>query len=336
MRWAAIVANAGKKLLFDDKGTVTIIVAAAMVALIGFCSLVVDIGNLFLTRQRLNNALDAAVLAGVQELPGSPDEARDKAARCFTDNGMDMAFLTGIDISGDRRTITATGQANVKFFLARVLGITSSTVSCTSTARVDLLTSATDLVPVGIKEPPPGQTLEPGREYDLKISARDASHDDWYNYLGPGNCGLLDFPGGPRGKGSSEWREDFMEGYDGWLSVGDEIETIPGNRSGPVKQVLDDRLNKAQDCNCYPGNYDRYCPRVVLVPVYVPVGEPDDDNKVRKVEITGFALVHLSSYVGNGHDSYIKAVLIGGFAEGESDPGTTGGDFGVYNIKLVK
>jgi hypothetical protein len=55
-----------------DRGAVAIVVALSLVLLMGFLALVVDVGNLFRVRGELQNAADAAALAGAQALDGGP------------------------------------------------------------------------------------------------------------------------------------------------------------------------------------------------------------------------------------------------------------------------
>ncbi|KUK84143.1 MAG: hypothetical protein XD97_0001, partial [Pelotomaculum thermopropionicum] len=68
-----------KRLLYglfrEQKGTALVLVSAGMVALLGFVALVTDIGVLALNKQKIANALDAAALAGAQELPVSSVQA---------------------------------------------------------------------------------------------------------------------------------------------------------------------------------------------------------------------------------------------------------------------
>mgnify|MGYP000935714711 FL=1 len=53
------------RIMKNEKGSVIIIVAAAMVLLLGIAALVVDVGVLFYSKVALSNAADAAALAGV-------------------------------------------------------------------------------------------------------------------------------------------------------------------------------------------------------------------------------------------------------------------------------
>lgn len=52
----------------QESGSTIIIIALAMTALLGLTALVVDVGYLYIERSRLQNAADAAALAGARDL----------------------------------------------------------------------------------------------------------------------------------------------------------------------------------------------------------------------------------------------------------------------------
>mgnify|MGYP005856694915 CR=1 FL=1 len=57
-------ASAGK----ESEGTIMVFVALSMVLILGMVALAVDIGNLYATRNELQNVADAAALAGARYL----------------------------------------------------------------------------------------------------------------------------------------------------------------------------------------------------------------------------------------------------------------------------
>ncbi len=60
-----------KQFCQDESGAVMVLVALGMVVLIGMMGVVIDGGRGYLERQKMQNALDAAALAGAQELPNT-------------------------------------------------------------------------------------------------------------------------------------------------------------------------------------------------------------------------------------------------------------------------
>lgn len=61
------------KLLKDESGQALVLVALLMVVLLGFAALVIDVGSLYITKANLQNAADAAALAGAKDLGTSND-----------------------------------------------------------------------------------------------------------------------------------------------------------------------------------------------------------------------------------------------------------------------
>jgi Flp pilus assembly protein TadG len=79
-----------KSLINSEKGSVLVLVAAALISFTAFTAIVTDAGLLYLNHIKLVNALDSAVLAGVQELPQDPDRALQTA--------LDYAALNGVEL----------------------------------------------------------------------------------------------------------------------------------------------------------------------------------------------------------------------------------------------
>jgi Flp pilus assembly protein TadG len=71
----------------DERGTVFVIVVAALVALLGLAAITIDVGLLFLSRGRLINAVDMAALSGAQFLPENPVAAENAGRDYAVKNG---------------------------------------------------------------------------------------------------------------------------------------------------------------------------------------------------------------------------------------------------------
>jgi hypothetical protein len=112
-----------------SRGQVLIIFAGALLAIIGLCAIVIDIAWYWSMNLRIQRAADAAALAGVIFLPGSPTQA-DVAAKAeaakngYTDHANGVAITTLPDPLNDRR-LKVIINAPVGTFFSRVLGIDS-------------------------------------------------------------------------------------------------------------------------------------------------------------------------------------------------------------------
>ena len=65
--------------LKDQKGTVIVLFALTLTVLLGFTALAIDIGDLYVGRNELQNAADAAALAGALLLPDTTAAGNNSA-----------------------------------------------------------------------------------------------------------------------------------------------------------------------------------------------------------------------------------------------------------------
>jgi len=306
----------------DQRGFALVIITAGIVALLGFTALVTDIGNFVLAKHRLSNAVDAAVLAGAQELPVNPVLARDTAENYALLNGCNTGQVTISDNNGRQDSkITVAATKEVNFIFARVLGIYSGTVSAQASARVAGLSSCQGAAPLAV----PNQVFDFNTRYILKQGANSPDPSP----LGPGTYGALSLGG----TGASNYEDNLKYGYEGTLAVGDEVDTETGNMSNPTKRAIDYRIGQCHHSpECTPSHFDPGCSRILIVPVY----EPDviDHGQVKKIRITGFAAFLVDRVTGQGNENYIEGYFIRMVVEGDSAPSQT--DYGLEGVKLVE
>jgi len=91
-----------RKVLVEEKGSVMVMVVIGLIVLIGFTGLVIDGGQAYMTKSRLQNAADAAALAGAQSLP-TAGTAANAAITYAGRNGM-KPLVSDINSSGNTYT----------------------------------------------------------------------------------------------------------------------------------------------------------------------------------------------------------------------------------------
>jgi hypothetical protein len=128
---------------------VIIFIAICMTVLLGFAGLATDTGMIWVTRSRLQNSVDAAVLAAAQELP-APDATTKTGA---TSVACDYATvrnavpgMTGANCGGkadvtfvDANTIRVKAYRTVQPIFGQILGFESVDVSAQATAKIGSL-----------------------------------------------------------------------------------------------------------------------------------------------------------------------------------------------------
>jgi Flp pilus assembly protein TadG len=167
----------------DQNGSVLVIMAVALVVILGMAALVVDVGALVLEKGRLQNACDAAALAAVRvAYDDSQTNARNEAEKYLDENDADYE-VDNVIFNSDK-TVTVSASSTVNYAFAKVLGIYSGTVDANATAVYGPVKSITGkkgviggVDPIGISEEVVrDEDFEFGKEYTL-ITA-----DNWCTF----------------------------------------------------------------------------------------------------------------------------------------------------------
>lgn len=330
-----------------ERGVVIIWTAFFMVLMLGFVAIGIDVAKVMATRTELQNAADAAALAGASALDLTtgkvrPDSALFRAQSTSIRNQAMVAAAKPVTLlPGDVLVNPATNTVKVTVrrsaasdgamitHIAQVLGIKTVELSATATAKAELTCEACEkMVPLGAVPLNGQQNFQVGcaNSYTLKRGGG--------NSLAPGNYQALDFPecseGGCAGMpstGASTFRCLLANGYGCCIRIGQVIQTEPGAMTGPTNQGLKARWDNDTDrrsgiCHSeYVGNGSR----IVNVPIITPIG-----NGRTSVTVTGLAAFFLTNQPpGNGD---VKAEFIHDVV-----PGTGGGcNSTIYTLRLTQ
>ena len=322
----------------QEFGQGLVLAALAMVVVLGFAAMAIDVGLFLHEKRELQNAADAAALAGVQELPYSSAEAEARAQDWAVNNGVNLAEgeLEAIQVTttyAPNDTITVRVQRDVPFIFARVLGFTSDTMHAEATARVGSPSRAGNVMPwallAGSQE---GATYD--TEVILKYSSKEGTSGDY---------GALALMGG---SGAEDYYNNIINGAETCVSCVESTE--PGNMVGKTEQGLRDRLQSTSpQCDTFGEVFEavgdgwrfanNQCnpweeegansKRVVLIPV---ISDPDGGRA--QVTVIRFALVFLTNDVHDnicptGKECDVKAIFVKAYDDigsliGPYDPGS--------------
>lgn len=302
-----------KHCIANQKGQVAVIVAVSLLAMLGMTAVVTDAGYLYVTKAQMQDAVDAAVLAGVQELPGRPQDALNLATQYSNENGLALGEYS-YNIENNTR-LNGSASRTVDLFFARLLNIPTANVDVSATAQIAPLSEASGLVPWGVWE------------YDYEFGDVTILKQGGGELLYPGWFGALRFEGD---SGANDYRNNIKYGYPGVIHIGDIIPYEPGNMSGPTKQAVEYRMDLCPHTpGCTIDHYVPGCPRIVFVPVInqVNVGS-------KEVRVCGFAAFMLDGYVGSGNENEVRGAFIEYVVPGMSSPEAE--DFGLYTTQLIR
>lgn len=283
-----------------------------MMLALAMLGLVVDGGQLYITKSHLQKTANAAALSGAQELPNSSGKVNQVVDEILTSHGESDSLLFS-NMEGDTQLHVGVGR-EVPLFFSSLFGLNSVMIGADAKAGLHAMTAGVGTVPLGLDE---SMEIVYGDTYTLKVDAGDSE---------TGNFGILALDG----PGAKSYGESLKYGFDEKLKVGDVINTQTGNIAGATREGVNYRIN-----NCpYPaGDYQqRDCSRIMLIPVYKPLG--DGGKQVKSVEITGFAYFYLANPMDSNDDS-ISGIFIKRVGAGESDSDAPL-DRGAYTIKLTR
>ena len=334
----------------DERGVVLIWVTFFLLFTLGITALGIDGAKLMATRTQLQNAADAAALAGASAIDMEtgtllPDTARVRATETAFRNHAFTLGPTAITLLGDditfptsntvrvvaRRSPEAGGSMITQF--AQVIGLGRIAVSASATAKVEPSSGICEgLVPMAPVENP-AEPFLPGcsHVYQLKIGTGGSQQ---------GNFQLLAFPDCDEGEcaqggGADDVRCQVAKGYGCCINIGDEVMTEPGNKVGPFAQGLVDRWELDTDqrediCfDQYQGNRQRV--------VFVPIVRSFDVNGRKPVEITGFSAFFLRSRPTGGGSQTLSGEFLYAVAPGSGGGAPAGGGTStLYSIRLIQ
>jgi Flp pilus assembly protein TadG len=171
-----------------ERGQVLIMAALGLVCFLGLAALVIDTGQMMVHKQRIQNAADAAALAGILELPASEAAARAMAIEYNGRNGVPVGEIDEITTSSSE--IAVYNRRQVNFFVADILGFLNDEVDVVAKARIDIANGFrfddVNVFPYAVWGGHPKYTIEVGDEVTFFSNQYEKANDietgnpDWF------------------------------------------------------------------------------------------------------------------------------------------------------------
>jgi Flp pilus assembly protein TadG len=315
-----------------QRGAIIVWFALFMMTMLSFAALGIDIAKLAATRTQLQNAADAAALAGASAV--DPETGKIQAAlavvraqkageanEAFIDSPkpvmIDPADVELLDNNRVRVTVRRQGSASMVTTMAQVLGIRSLESMAIATAQADTAQSVCNVAPLGILPPRPGHTYAVGcgNTYTFKPGTLGG---------GDGNYRALLLPPcseGPCADMTPEAPQTFLcqlkHGYRCCITIKEWIFLERGRDIGLIRSGIDDRFEMDTDRTegiCY-ADYHGNGSRIMFVPI-TTIEVPGDSG----VWVTGMAAFFIKYRLGG----VARGALIGEFIHAVA-PGTPNG-----------
>lgn len=284
------------KILKDESGNFLILGVFSVLGILLISSIVLDLGRVYMEKQRLYNSYDAAALAGAQRMVEGQTDWENTARKIIGDNGQEETVKNSTSItSPSSNTIEVEGEKIVPLLTTQLINLKTIKVAAKVKATAGTVVSAKGIMPIAIIDKPDGSNdYEFDKEYALTRTAQNNAS---------GNFGFLDCDG----NGSKGVAEFIKQGCE--LSTSVPVDTETGNNamSNNVKTALKEKEGTL---------------------IYVPMVESIEVNGKKEVNIIGFAAFE---YIGINDQNQ----LVGKFVR-KVIPGELGNsrDFGAKSINL--
>ena len=330
----------------DERGSVLAVSTVGMLAFLLATAMCVDIGHFYLVKNELQNAADAAALAGATALNSSSlgiATAQQRATAAMNNYEFNkknvsippanVEFAVNLDGPYVDKTTAQGNAANIRFvrvktaaspvkvfFASMILGGTRELAAEAVAGRSVPITDPCDFLPVFVIDY--GTPISPGNLYTFRSGTTVA----------PGNYQIL----AVAGRGGQDVRVGIASGVDECAGAGAvySVDTKPGMTSGPVRVGVNTRFDEYQTSQVNPSDqppdtnvmeditYDEYkegvktkAPshpgvagrRVVIIPI---VKENQVNNGRDEVTFDRFGLFFLRRKVGGGNGGELQAEYI--------------------------
>ena len=266
----AALSSCGAAALRHQRGAAMVFIVVSMLALLLMVGLALDVGHATLNKSRLQNATDAAALAAAKMIDSTRSTilATTEALAAFGANANssgDQELAAAYANGGGTVSVTVQYSATVAPFVpgapngpyVRVLvagftrptwfvaiaGISQVTVSATAVAGPSpTVNNACNIAPMMVcGNPAQGPPQNPnglwGYTPDQPVVLKQATPGG-SSAVGPGNFQLIQLGG----SGANIVRQNLAGGFSGCVTQGNNIQTEPGNATGPTVQGLDTRF----------------------------------------------------------------------------------------------
>lgn len=239
-----------------ERGSILATSALGMLSVLLAVGLGIDISRFYLTKAELQNAADAAALAGVSGLNGDGPgitEATDRAVKAMNNYNFNKTGVTfprgnvefAVNLNGPYVGEGAAFAAptNIRFvkvttpdsavgvsFASFILG-KNKNIAATATAGFSVpLNVICPWLPAFVLDIP-GDPITEGKTYTFRLAPGD--------HVSPGNYQLL----APVQSGGSGDREGMANGVNWCISTGTVVKTKPGVTSGAIRQGVNSRFD---------------------------------------------------------------------------------------------
>ena len=274
-----------RRWLSIERGQTLVIVAVVLVVLVAFLALVLDMGNIYAQRRRVQNAADAGALAGARALAlNQVTSTIESAIREYTvtRNGADSYSATILT-----RTVVVTASKAFSTYFASIVGVPSFSVWASATSGYGFPGAwQGGLLPTAVHT----AAVVLDRDIEIWDDAKTASNPS-AGVFADGQRGWLNFNGGD--VSNSELVYWVTYGWSGTVNVGMWINGDPGTRTSALHAMDVVRTRT-----------------IVFVPIYDVVRPGVMGNGQIDYHIVAFGAFYVQQVIDTGNPKMVKGRFI--------------------------
>ena len=276
----------------DEKGSILVFTAFGIIILMGMASFAMDFGVASIRANEVQNAADAAALAGSEKLPLKNDGDWDTvvvpvATDYAVKNGITGAVVTPVkNATGKIVGVKVEAKKTVENTFIRALGSGNDTIDVTRSAVARIFTvtevsKGANLKPIGINK----EVFKPGFNGDIPLDI-DPSEKSQVKY------GYVYF-NKDKNSNASDLQNWMANGYDGKdpVKIGNVYDWTNG---GKTKVVIE---------------YNKLFEQEILVPIYETV-KIDNGKGEGDIRIVGFAVIRVEDFKPGKDNKNMKATFV--------------------------
>jgi Flp pilus assembly protein TadG len=221
-----------------EGGQATVLLVVLLMSLLGVAAFAIDYGVWVVNKSQVQSAADAAALAGAAGIPGGWGTANSYASGQYAKNGQG-ADNVGIAQTTDLQandSVTVTASRSVPTDFANLFGIHSVTVAATARATIESFTqmNGVGVMPWGVLQ----GSYTPGQPYPIYTKDTGNANNGALSlpYVNNANC--------PVPNGANIYSDEIAGTTQVCpVSVGETVQTKPGDNSGKTAQGLNLRIS---------------------------------------------------------------------------------------------
>lgn len=286
--------------------------ALAFLPLALVLAVMVDASRVWVVRERLQNAVEAAATASVAEWAKGGEPCTPAAMAYLGSDGADISTrkcTAESSATAHTRSVTVQATEDVDLQFARLLGRSTVRVRASTGARITPAGATVGLWPFALcaDNSAVSDWINSGFTSNVSVTIKFHQANELCRGDVSGNWAVIDYDGGS--SSNSETKYWVENGYSGVIHVGDVLEGSPGAPSS------------ALDISSAIG-------RQVLLPLY---RFPTGTGSGARYTVVGIALARVDSLHLGGAESSRSITIT--FLQGTTKPGagsTDGTDYGLY------